>query len=162
MLAIVFILFARDQGCTAKAFRCEDAIEVIVEGMPKDDVKAFLQANSRYLAPNGGEAAHTIVELVGAGLADRTANEIRHTKLTKSLLFSLAEGAWIMRSEPNRVWIKNVAADTDRQTLWEQATASRIAYLKVYILWREQDALAMANFFKLDIAVAWPQLLPSA
>jgi hypothetical protein len=149
--AVAFVSLANRSEARAKAFRCDNSIEIISEGLSKNVILDLISAWSIRIVEEGGSQSISLSEAkelvfpcsIGVG-------EILHEKLTKRFLHSLPAGAWLLRAgsgNPDPHWIRNVGSDTDRQTLWEEARNSGVSNTSTYVLWSEADANSHAEYF---------------
>jgi hypothetical protein len=161
-LAIEIITFFARDGSRARAFRINGTIEIIVEGVSKEDILSFVKSVGNHLAKEGDDQSITVSAIEGGAVPEELlAGEICHTRLTKKLLSSLSNGAWLLRPGIERTWVQSITENTDRQRAWEQARKSGTANKVVYVLWQETDVRAVTEFFEKEAAaVAGEQASP--
>jgi hypothetical protein len=131
---------ARKMGGQCRVFRAANSIQIEVNGISQSHVDSIL---SLILSVESeGTVDFQIARSIRSTELPKTviSGEYLREKLTKKLLFSLPQGAWLVSNVGFNPWTAHLMEQTDRQRLWEQAAERGAAQRLVSVVWSEQDA----------------------
>jgi len=136
---------ALKSGGSGRVFRLSKLVQIDLQGVTREQVDPWIAAFGEFLIKAGASIKIVAVSTKATAPHGIIVGEYLRQKLTRKLLFSLPDGAYVMSNVSTTTL--QLKKHSDRERLWEQAVKDGIAQHTATVVWNASDrALARKRY----------------